>query len=263
MKKLSVLPYGAVELKGEINISTVKGFLISLTFFAIIGLIPSIMKTIVNDKVESEIVDITQTIELINIKIKETFSDNVHASNPMNNTAKIGNVNVAKSSNILTKNIVPVDIVANDLKIVFDDNNLFAGNDNFENKFKSTGSNGNFNTGNKSEVNKSVDDDEEYKKGYNFKSVEKIPGMDYEKLKSSVKYPQIAIEMNLSGVVQVAALIDKSGKLVKSYIYMSSNTLFEQESLIAVRNYNDFSPAFQNERAVDCWVIIPIKFKIK
>lgn len=263
MKKLSVLPYGAVELKGEINISTVKGFLISLTFFAIMGLIPFIMKTIVNDKVESEIVDITQTIELINIKIKETLSNNVQSSNPIDNSKIIGNVDVTKSSNMLTKNIIPVDIVTNDLKIDFEDNNLLAGNDIFESNSQNTGSNSNLSTGKKSGANKSIVNDEDFNKGYNFKSVEKIPGMDYEKLKSTVKYPQIAIEMNLSGVVQVAALIDKSGKLAKSYIYMSSNTLFEQEALRAVRNYNDFSPAFQNETAVDCWVIIPIKFKIK
>lgn len=263
MKKLSVLPYGAVELKGQINISTVKGFLISLTFFAIIGLIPSIVKTIVNENVESEIVDITQTIELINIKIKETFSDNVRASYPLNNDTKIGNVSVVKSTNILTKNIVPVDLVDNDLKIDFANNNLFVGNDNFETNSKSNQFEGSLNTINKLGININANEDDDYNKSFNFKSVEKIPGMDYEKLKSSVIYPQIAIEMNLSGVVQVAALIDKSGKLAKSYIYMSSNTLFEQEALRAVRNYNDFSPAFQNERAVDCWVIIPIKFKIK
>lgn len=255
MKKLNVLPYGAVELKRQINSSTVKGFVLSLVFFAIVGIIPSLINSVVNDEKDSKIIEIEKTFKVITVQLNKTISEN---NNSENSEVVNESTNNQTFKDTYSKKMIPVEVVINNLEPVFDDSQLLSELGQFEGKGVSSENNG------KSlEKNTIIQEDDNYNKEYNNKSVQKIPGMDYDKLKSSVIYPTLPKEMNLGGVVHVAALIQKDGKLVKSYIYKSSNSLFNQEALRAINNYNDFSPAFQNERAVNCWIIIPIKFKIK
>lgn len=260
MKKLNILPYGAVELKRQINSSTVKGFVISLVFFAIVGLIPSLINSVVNDEKDSKIIEIEKTFEVISVQLTKTNSEN----NNSENSEVVNEITNNKTfKETYSKKMIPVDVTVSNIEPVIDNSQLLSELGQFEGKRVSSGSNGLLNNGKSLENNTIIQPDDNYNKEYNHKSVQKIPGMDYEKLKSSVIYPTLPKEMNLGGVVHVAALIRKDGKLVKSYIYKSSNSLFNQEALRAINNYNDFSPAFQNERAVDCWIIIPIKFKIK
>lgn len=260
MKKLNVLPYGAVELKRQINSSTVKGFILSLLFFALVGFIPSVINSVINDEKDSKMIEIDKTFEVISVKLGNSLSDDNSETNSAEEVNR--NTNNQAFKETISKKMIPVDIAINDLDPVFDDSKLLSDLGKIE--FKSIGSgNNNFEGGDKPTSEILVSVDENFRDEYNHKSVQKNPGLDYDKLKSIVKYPTLAKEMNLSGLVHVAALIRKDGKLIKSYIYKSTNSLFEKEALRAVKSYNDFSPAFQNEIAVDCWIIIPIKFKIK
>ena len=261
MKKLNVLPYGAVELKKQINSSTVKGFIVSLVFFTIIGFIPSLISSVVNEEKDSKIIELEKTIEVIKVKLTNTVSEK--NSNSYNSEVVKKTSNNQSFEKTITEKLIPVDVTINNSEPIFDDKQLLSELGEFESKSTEINNGGLFNNGKSVENNSIFKDDENFDKKFNHKNVQKIPGMDYDKLKSSVIYPSLAKEMNLSGVVHVAALIQKDGKLIKSYIYKSSNSLFEKEALRAINEYNDFSPAIQNERAVDCWIIIPIKFSIK
>lgn len=264
MKKLNILAYGAVELKRQINSSTIKGFVLSLMFFAIVGLIPSLVNSVVNDEKDSKIIEIEKTItEVIKVNLG---SSEAESKLNLNSEAVVNKVTSNQSYNgELTENLIPVDVTISNLDPVFDDSQLIKEIADINNNRSGNKNNVLWNKGNNKNNYLKTDfiENEDYNKQYNHKNVQKNPGMDYDKLKSSVKYPSLAKEMNLSGVVHVAALIQKDGKLIKSYIYKTTNSLFNEEALKAINEYNDFSPAFQNERAVDCWIIIPIKFKIK
>lgn len=95
-----------------------------------------------------------------------------------------------------------------------------------------------------------------------FIAVEKEPGFDYEALKKSVKYPDMARRNSIEGSVTVAALIGKDGKVIKTSIVDSDHDLLNNEAIRAVLA-TSFTPAIQNGNAVVCWVRIPLKFQLR
>ena len=98
---------------------------------------------------------------------------------------------------------------------------------------------------------------------WEFMAVEEEPTFDYAALQKMVEYPQMARRAGIEGDVIIRALIDKNGKVVKSLVEHSTNSLFNDAALGAVRNYPNFQPAIQNKQPVQCWVSIPIKFKLR
>ena len=260
MKRLENRTYGAVELKTQINHSTLKGFFLSIMFFIVLGLAVSSLNEL--------IVNVNSTINSkIPITVISSFDLEKSSSKGQNKVLrelpKGTSVDIGKNQNFIEDIDVPISSAAMlDVGIETDEF--------IRNIGKSIGigvENGNENS------NLFVKDDDwnnnsneknlDLTKEFVHQEFQKYPSMDYEKLKSLVKYPKDAKALNLSGTVHVAALISKSGKLIKSYIFSSTNSLFEKEALEAVQNYNDFSPAIHNERAVECWIIIPIKFKLQ
>lgn len=260
MKKLNSIPYGASELKRQINGSTVKGFILSLMFFMIIGLVTSSLHTLVKDTVIPVIIDFSPTV-VSNFKLEKTVE-------------QVNGGAVAEITKSVTDEIGKNQKFTDEINLPFNNASIFDVEINTDDIIKNIGNafgiNGNPGNGagdllaeNKNPQNGISEKPFDISKEFVHQDLQKFPSMDYEKIKSLVHYPSLAKEMNLSGVVHIAALIDRKGKLVKSYIYNSTNSLFNEEALQAVRNYNDFSPAVNNERTVDCWIIIPINFKIK
>lgn len=260
MKKLSNLPYGAAELKKQINSSTMKGFTLSLMFFMVFGLLVSSLNSLIKDDVIPVIIDIPATV-VTTYDIERTI-EQVNSGE---------GVEVANSS---TDEIGKNQKFTNDLDLPVNNASLFDVGINTDDILKNIGSAFGINNRSGSGSGDLIVETNNPKSGilekqlditkeFVHQDLQKFPSMDYEKIKSLVNYPILAKQMNLSGSVHIAALIDKSGKLVKSYIFSSTNSLFDEEALQAVRNYNDFSPAVNNDRAVDCWIIIPIKFKLK
>jgi len=95
-----------------------------------------------------------------------------------------------------------------------------------------------------------------------FIAVEVEPQFDYDELRRRVKYPDIAQRNGIEGQVLVGALVGKDGRVAKTQIIMSDNSLLDQEAVRVVKE-TVFTPAIQNGNAVQTWVRIPIKFVLR
>ncbi|MER3328082.1 MAG: energy transducer TonB [Candidatus Kapaibacterium sp.] len=261
MKKLYNRSYGAKELKKQINSSTMKGFILSLMFFLIFGLAISSLNDLVNDNKVPEIKDIPITV-ISNYKIEKSFEKG--------NIGKESSSGINSSTEEIARNqkfTEVLDLPATNASIIDVNINTDDIVKNLGSAFGLERNNGLGNINSSEGINNSSngieDGTNDITKEFVYQEMQKLPSMDYDKIKNLVNYPSQAKALNLNGIVHIAALVDKSGKLAKSYIYSSTNSLFNEEALQAVKNYNDFSPAVHNERTVDCWIIIPIKFKLK
>lgn len=76
---------------------------------------------------------------------------------------------------------------------------------------------------------------------------------------SNLKYPPEAIEKKLEGKVIVAAYIDTFGVPTEIKIESSTEPVFNQAAIDAVKA-TSFEPAIFNGRHVPKWLTIPIKF---
>lgn len=95
-----------------------------------------------------------------------------------------------------------------------------------------------------------------------FVAVEKEPGFDYGALQRNAKYPDMARRNNIEGVVLVAALIGKDGKVMKTQIVDTDHELLNDAAVKAVLA-TSFTPAIQNGNSVVCWVRIPVRFQLR
>ena len=96
-----------------------------------------------------------------------------------------------------------------------------------------------------------------------FVPVEKQPGMDIAELQKSVQYPKLAREAGIEGRVMIRALIDKEGKVRKTLVEYTDNSLLNQAAIDAIKNYKNFTPAIQNNKPIMIWISIPIRFKLR
>ena len=76
------------------------------------------------------------------------------------------------------------------------------------------------------------------------------------------RYPEIAQEAGIEGVVVVQAFIDEKGRVKETLILKGvPNTGLDEAAMEAIRKTR-FRPAKQRERAVGVWISIPVNFKI-
>ncbi|MFI5200804.1 MAG: energy transducer TonB [Candidatus Kapaibacterium sp.] len=80
-------------------------------------------------------------------------------------------------------------------------------------------------------------------------------------LERLIQYPEVARRMQLEGVVSLAALIDKSGMVDKVNILRSSDPLFSQEAIRAMKS-EKFSPAMQHGTPIKIWITRTIHFRL-
>ena len=77
------------------------------------------------------------------------------------------------------------------------------------------------------------------------------------------RYPEIAQEAGIEGVVVVQAFIDEKGRVKETLILKGvPNTGLDEAAMEAIRKTR-FSPAKQRERAVGVWISIPVNFRLK
>ena len=77
------------------------------------------------------------------------------------------------------------------------------------------------------------------------------------------KYPEIAQEAGIEGVVVVQAFIDEKGRVKETLILKGvPNTGLDEAAMEAIRK-TKFRPAKQRERAVGVWISIPVDFRLK
>ena len=74
------------------------------------------------------------------------------------------------------------------------------------------------------------------------------------------RYPEIAQEAGIEGVVVVQAFIDEKGRVKETLILKGvPNTGLDEAAMEAIRKTR-FRPAKQRERAVGVWISIPVNF---
>jgi len=77
------------------------------------------------------------------------------------------------------------------------------------------------------------------------------------------RYPEIAQEAGIEGVVVVQAFIDEKGRVKETLILKGvPNTGLDEVAMEAIRKTR-FRPAKQRERAVGVWISIPVNFRLK
>ena len=77
------------------------------------------------------------------------------------------------------------------------------------------------------------------------------------------RYPEIAQEAGIEGVVVVQAFIDEKGRVKETLILKGvPNTGLDEAAMEAIRKTR-FRPAQQRERAVGVWISIPVNFRLK
>ena len=96
-----------------------------------------------------------------------------------------------------------------------------------------------------------------------FVPVEVEPKFDLARLQGLVKYPDMARKANIEGTVRVNALVGKSGKIIKAMVVDSDNKALDSAAKKAVMDYGSAVPAIMNKEPVDCWITVPITFKLK
>lgn len=97
---------------------------------------------------------------------------------------------------------------------------------------------------------------------YEFMAVDKEPYIDLTELQKKIVYPDIARRAGIEGTVNIRVLIDKKGNPRKYIIESSDSDLLNKAASDAVMA-SRFTPAIQGTTPLDCWVSIPINFRMK
>jgi periplasmic protein TonB len=97
---------------------------------------------------------------------------------------------------------------------------------------------------------------------YDFVAVEKEPYTDIKDLQRKVVYPELAKRASIEGKVNVRVLVGKNGVPKKHIIESTDSDLLNDAAVKAVMS-TVFTPAIQNNQPIDCWVSIPIIFRLR
>ena len=111
-----------------------------------------------------------------------------------------------------------------------------------------------------SDVDTEVREDEP--NAYDFVPVEKEPYIDIKELQRKVVYPDLAKRAGIEGKVNIRVLVGKNGVPKKHIVESTDSDLLNDAAIKAVMN-SVFTPAIQNNQPIDCWVSIPIVFRLR
>ncbi len=96
-----------------------------------------------------------------------------------------------------------------------------------------------------------------------FIAVEKEPALDIAQLQKLVEYPEIARRAGIEGRVIIRVLVRKDGTIIKPFVEYSDNSMLDKAAMSAIKTYGKLSPAIQNGQPIDCWLSVPITFKLR
>ncbi len=97
---------------------------------------------------------------------------------------------------------------------------------------------------------------------YEFMAVDKEPYIDISELQKRIVYPDIARRAGIEGTVNIRVLVDKKGNPKKYIIESTDSDLLNKAASEAVMS-SRFTPAIQGNTPLDCWISIPINFRMK
>lgn len=83
-----------------------------------------------------------------------------------------------------------------------------------------------------------------------------------EYLGTTIRYPEIAKEADVSGIVIVQFVVLQDGTIDEAKVIRSVFEPLDQEALRVIRSMPKWNPGMQNGRAVKVYFTIPIRFKI-
>lgn len=82
--------------------------------------------------------------------------------------------------------------------------------------------------------------------------------LDYQ-----LDYPEEARRQGMEGTVHVRVLVNRSGRVEEAAIGESSgNCVLDSAALRTARTFR-FSPAMQDERTIQAWVLVPVEFRFR
>ncbi|RKX29354.1 MAG: hypothetical protein DRP47_02005 [Candidatus Zixiibacteriota bacterium] len=90
-----------------------------------------------------------------------------------------------------------------------------------------------------------------------FVKVEIYPEMIHE---VTPKYPRLAEQAGITGVVWVKALVDESGNVRRAIVGKSSGTTSLDEAAVEAAYKYKYKPGIQNGRPIKCWVSYKVDF---
>jgi periplasmic protein TonB len=82
-------------------------------------------------------------------------------------------------------------------------------------------------------------------------------------LQSNIKYPAMARENGIEGIVYATFVVDKDGKIRDAKILRGKGAGLDEEALRVVRTMPDWKPGRQNGRNVAVQFNLPINFKLQ
>ena len=95
-------------------------------------------------------------------------------------------------------------------------------------------------------------------------SAEKMPAIKggMAAIGKKVKYPRIAREMGIQGVVYVGFIVDPEGKVIEPKILKSVAKPLDEEALRVITKEVKFTPGYYQGKAVPVRMVLPIRFRI-
>ncbi len=243
--------YGAIELKEFILKSTMRGFIITITLIVILLIIYMITTTI-SESARSG----PKVAPIVKLKLEDLPpppSDDMDAPPPPPPETIINTGPAARAG-------TPVPVPDAEIK---PDMQEFATIDVMSRASAEGGDGvdlGNWSSNIDFDVN--VETREEEPDPDEFIPVEKEPDTDFGALQKLVVYPDLARRAGVEGKVLVRVLVGKSGKVTKVRVDYTDNELLNEAAITAVRKAV-FTPAIQNKQPVQCWVTVPIVFKLR
>ena len=95
-------------------------------------------------------------------------------------------------------------------------------------------------------------------------NVEKMPAIKggFSAVGKKIKYPNIAKQMGMQGVVYIGFIVNSEGKVEDPKILKSVAKILDEEAIRVVEKEIEFEPGYQEGKAVPVRFVLPIKFKL-
>jgi len=95
-------------------------------------------------------------------------------------------------------------------------------------------------------------------------NVEKMPIIKggFAAVGKKIKYPNIAKQMGMQGVVYIGFIVNSEGKVEDPKILKSVAKILDEEAIRVIEKEIEFEPGYQEGKAVPVRFVLPIKFKL-
>ena len=95
-------------------------------------------------------------------------------------------------------------------------------------------------------------------------NVEKMPIIKggFAAVGKKIRYPNIAKQMGMQGVVYIGFIVNSEGKVEDPKILKSVAKILDEEAIRVVEKEIEFEPGYQEGKAVHVRFVLPIKIKL-